>query len=104
MNLTELAKQVPGLTINVSLADLREFTKEVVAETKRELEQAIISDKTEKYLTPESTSEFLQVDLSTLWRWKKKGYLVPIEVGGKRRFRMSDINRILESGKKPGNK
>ena len=36
---------------------------------------------------------------ATLWRWAKVGYLVPINVGGKRRYRMSDVKRILEGDK-----
>jgi len=44
-------------------------------------------------------AEMLDVDKSTLWRWAKIGYLVPINVGGKRRYRMSDVNRILNGDK-----
>jgi len=35
-----------------------------------------------------------------LWRWAKRGYLVPIEVGGKRRYRMSEVKAILNVGGK----
>lgn len=38
----------------------------------------------------------LHVDKSTLWRWAKIGYLVPIEVGGKRFYKQSDIDKILK--------
>jgi predicted site-specific integrase-resolvase len=33
----------------------------------------------------------------TLWSWNKKGYLTTIKIGGKRRYRMSDVKKILES-------
>jgi predicted site-specific integrase-resolvase len=36
------------------------------------------------------------VDLSTLHRWHKSSYLTHIEIGGKRRYRMSDVKKILE--------
>lgn len=39
--------------------------------------------------------EMLDVDPSSLWRWRKRGYLVPAEIGGKRRYKISDIRRIL---------
>lgn len=50
---------------------------------------------TETYPSAKRVSEILEVDRSTLWRWAKCGYLVPIEVGGKRRYKMSDVKRIL---------
>ena len=49
----------------------------------------------EQYLTRKQTAEMLQCDLSTLWRWDKENYLNPIEVGGKRRYKLSEINQIL---------
>lgn len=98
-NLRELAKDMPNLTISVSLADLQAFHKEVIADTRRELEEAVISDKAETYPNPNQVCEILGVDNSTLYRWKKKGYLVPIEVGKKLRYRMSDIKKILNGGK-----
>jgi predicted site-specific integrase-resolvase len=33
----------------------------------------------------------LDVDRSTLYRWKKRGYLVPIQIGGKVRYKRSEI-------------
>ena len=98
-NLIELAKEMPNLTISVSLADLQAFHREVIADTKRELEDVVISDKAETYPSPKQVCEILGVDNSTLWRWKQKGYLVPIEIGQKRRYRMSDIKKILNGGK-----
>jgi predicted site-specific integrase-resolvase len=38
----------------------------------------------------------LGISETTLWRWNKIGYLVPINIGGKRRYKMSDVRRILE--------
>lgn len=99
-NLIELAKEMPNLTISVSLADLQAFHKEVIADTKRELEEVVISEKAETYPSPKQVCEILDINMATLYRWKDKGYLVPIEVGGKRRYRMSDIKKILNGGKK----
>lgn len=99
-NLAELAKEIPGLSINASFADLVEAFREVAKEHKKELEEVVISEKAETYPSPKQVCEILDVDESTLWRWKKKNYLVPIEVGGKRRYRMSDIKKILNGGKK----
>ena len=97
--LTELAKQMPGVTISVGLADLSAWHKEVIADTKKELEEKIAEQKAETHVSPKRAAEIFDVDLSTLHRWKHKGYLVPVEIGGKRRYRMSDINKILNHGK-----
>lgn len=91
----ELAKQCPDVCITVKAGDLIEAVNYCVDKTRKDLEQQITDSKTETYPTPTQVAEILQVDLSTLWRWKNKGYLVPIEIGGKRRYRMSDVKRIL---------
>ena len=100
MNIQEIIKTGANFTVSIGINDLKEWHREVIADTKRELEQAVISDKMETYPTPNQVSEMLGVDLTTLWRWAKKSYLVPIEVGGKRRYRMSDVKAILNSGRK----
>lgn len=99
-NLIELAQKVPDLKIEVKLGDLLQFSKDLSARNKEELEELVISEKAETYPTPQQVSEILGVSDVTLWRWKQKKYLVPINVGGKNRYRMSDIKKILEGGKK----
>ena len=89
----------PDLTVSIKLGDLVEANRLLIAETKRELEQQIIDANTETYPSREKVMEILDVTASTLWRWQKQNYLVPINVGGKRRYLMSDIKKILE-GKK----
>jgi hypothetical protein len=91
---------MPGVTVAVGLSDLTEWHKEVIADTRRELENEIASAKAETHVSPKRAAEIFDIDPSTLHRWKIKGYLTPVEVGGKRRYRMSDINRILEGGRK----
>ena len=100
IDIIEVAKKCPDINLTVRAGDLIEMGRFMVTETKQQLEQAIADAATETYPTPTRTAEIFDVDLSTLWRWRKQGYLVPIEVGGKRRYRMSDIKRILEGGKK----
>lgn len=99
MNIQEILKTGVNLTVSIGIEDLKQWHKEVIADTRRELEEIVLSDKAETYPTPKQVAEILQCDLTTLWRYGKKGYLVPIEVGGKRRYRMSDVKAILNSGK-----
>lgn len=99
MNINELFRSGTNVTVSILLNDLRDWHREVIEDTRRELEQAVLSDKAEKYLSPNQVSEMLNVDLTTLWRWSKKSYLVPIEFGGKRKYRLSEIKKILNEGR-----
>ena len=97
-NLIELAKQCPGLQVTITLGELIEANRLLIVETKRELEQEIADSKAETYISREKAMEILDVSSTTLWRWKKMGYLLPITVGTNDRYRMSDIRRIMEGG------
>lgn len=88
-----------NVTLAVSLADLKEFVETIVESTKQELQQQITDANTETYPSPDEVAKILGVDRSTLWRWHKKGYLCHNEVGGKRKYRMSEVNAILKGGK-----
>lgn len=98
-NLIELAKACPEAIISVKVGDLIEANEALVAKTKEQLEQIITDQATETYPSRQKVAEILDVDLSTLHRWAKRGLLVPIEIGGKRRYRMSDVRRMLNNGR-----
>jgi hypothetical protein len=104
-NIAELAKTTPGISITVNLGELIEAIDYCVNSSLRSLEQIISDEKTEKYLSIDKAAELLDVDKSTLWRWSKSSYLVPMSIGGKRRYRLSDINRMLgkDQGKPTSN-
>lgn len=99
LDLIKVAKDCPGLKIEITLGDLVEANSLLIAEVKRQLEQTIADEKTETYLSREKVAEMLEVSTATLWRWQKLNYLVPIMVGGKRRYRRSDVLKILECEK-----
>jgi len=94
-NLITLAKEFPNLTINIKLGDLIEANEALIKKTRQELEQQITDANTETYPSPEQVAKILDVDKSTLWRWDKKDYLKPVKIGGKNRYKMSDVKRIL---------
>lgn len=98
-NLIELAKACPDAIISVKVGDLIEANEALVAKTKEQLEQLITDSATETYPSRQKVAEILDVDLSTLHRWAKRGLLEPIEIGGKRRYRMSDVRRMLNNGR-----
>lgn len=99
LNILSMMKDGANITVAITLEDLKQFYNEVIANTKRELEAEIAEDKSERYLSIKQACEMLGVDPSTLWRWRKRNYLVPVEIGGKRRYRLSEIRRMLNQGR-----
>ena len=95
MNLSSLINENTNLSVTVGLSDLKEFAKEIVQQAKKELEEAITVQKSETYISRKKAAEMLDVDLSTLYRWGLKKYLVPVSVGGKKHYKRSDINKML---------
>ena len=98
MNIKELAQCAPAINITITAAELKDFATQLIAETKAELEQSISESKAEAYLTGEKVMEMLEISKATLYRWKQRGYLVPIRIGGNDRYRLSDIKHILQKG------
>ena len=97
-NIIELSKQCPELTVSIKVHDLVEGLNILIGNVKSELEQTISDQQAETYPSRDKVMEILGVSSATLWRWHKSGYLVPLNVGGKRRYRMSDIQKLLKGG------
>ena len=95
MSITEIIKTGVNVTVAVGINELREWHKEIIEDTKKQLEEVVLSDKMETYPTVKQVAEILRVDASTLWRWNRSGYLKTIEFGGGRRYKMSDVKRLL---------
>ncbi len=102
VDIIKLAKECPGMQVSITLGELIEANTLLIADTKRELEQLITDQNAETYPSRDKVMEMLDVSQATLWRWAKNGYLVPLNVGGKRRYRMSDVKRILEGDAQKG--
>lgn len=99
VNIQELIKSGSNVSLTIEISVLKDFGDYLIDNTKRNLEKVVLDDKMETYPTINQVSEILSVDLSTLWRWNKKGYLKTIEFGGGRRYKMSDVKAILNGGK-----
>ena len=101
----------------VTAQDLKEFAITVAEEVMRQMPALAPAgagrirddDGNEKVtssnrlLSARETIELLKISLPTLWRWGKKGYLVPIQVGNglvcQRRYSYDDVMRIIKKGK-----
>lgn len=85
----------------VAKDDLEEVINGIVdAKLESFFEAKKVEAKSDVLLTPSEVAELLDVNLSTLWRWHRDGYLVKIYIGNKPRYRQSDIDRILKKGGK----
>jgi len=76
-----------GTLLLISAEDLKKAIKDTVSEARRILESEVVSGKGEFLLTTNEVLERLSISRKTL---------VPIEIGGKKRFKLSDINAILQ--------
>ena len=94
MDLIEVARQCPDLTVSIRLGDLIEANQSLVEEALMRLEKSVAKSRTEIYLSRTKVMQMLEVASATLWRWEKCGYLVQLSVGGKKRYRLSDIQRL----------
>ncbi len=83
------------MVLQLKKEDLKEFANQILLGAKSiamlEAEAAATSDQ---LLTIDEAAKLLSVSKMTLYRWDKNGYLKKMEIGGKRRYRKSDIERL----------
>lgn len=95
----QLIKQVadgaPGVMLVVSAADLKQVVGAMCQKQEVKIAEALSAQKERPALSRREVSTMLGVDLSTLWRWDKMGYLKPVKIGSKVMYRASDIERML---------
>lgn len=87
----ELARNI---RLEVSVADLLAFGRSICENTIQGLEK-VNGSFTEQYLTPQQFADALQVSLVTLWTWDKRGVTQPLRIGNAKRYRRSDLEKIL---------
>jgi hypothetical protein len=87
-----------NFNITIQKSDLLDFANFMISKTKNELEAEVVAKNSERYVPRLEACNILKVDQSTLFRWAKRGYLMPVEVGGRRLYKMSDLQRILNGG------
>ncbi len=95
ININNLLNSESNIIIQVSSEDLKAFAQEILIGAKSiamiEAETAASSDQ---LLTIDEAAKLLSVSKMTLYRWDQNGILKKVEIGGKRRYRKSDIERL----------
>ena len=76
----------------ISAADLERILRNLVNDLISEREEV----KKETYISASQVSNLLGVSKSTLWRWEKENYLVPVRVGNKLRYKESEVKQLME--------
>ena len=97
MQIDEFLKTNPNVSITLSATDLYKVVDYAVSRTRSELEDLATSEKEERYLTKKQVMDMLNISDTTVWRWEQKNYLIPVPIGGQRRYKLSSINHILNS-------
>lgn len=95
MNIRDLVSIGGNVQVVVSAADLKEFFEDLQEERKT----ASLPQQQETNLTLEEVLAILHITKSTIWRWGKQGYLVPIRVGRRKFYKKSDIDKLLDEGR-----
>jgi hypothetical protein len=87
----ELAK---GLRLEVSGSDLIAFGEHVA---ERAIERMKMNQQpdVEEYMKPQAFAKALGISLVTLWNYDKKKLTKPLRIGGQKRYRRSDLEKIL---------
>ena len=92
----KVLKENPDLAKNIKLeissADLIEYSCEMV---KKVVEEGKARQPQEEYLTGGEMAKTLKISLVTLWSWDKKGLTKPLRIGNQKRYRRSDLEKIL---------
>lgn len=96
MNIQEIMQSGSNVSFNVNAHELRAFADYLIRSTKEEFEDINAAKSVEEYITPNDVCKKLRVTRPTLWRWANNGYLVPVEIGGKRLYKKSEIDIILQ--------
>jgi predicted DNA-binding transcriptional regulator AlpA len=81
--------------IMLSENELEEKLRNIVADFYQQLRNDIEKQTSISLLSATAVCEILEIDKSTLWRWEKRGYLCPVRIGCKVRYRRSDIDKMI---------
>ncbi len=101
INIENLMGMGGNVRVELTPDDLRMFAESVVERTIEARDRQAVEEasKEETYISTKEARQILGVCEGTLITWAKRGYLVPVKVGNKNRYAMSDIRRI-QTGKR----
>jgi len=92
-------KELTGvnITLNITRDELTHFAHEIVSNVLNATREKTPEEKPEEWITREIVSKRLDVSLTTLWSWSKKGILNPYRIGNKVRYKWSEVEKSMIS-------
>jgi hypothetical protein len=90
MNYRDLLSSGANVSVTLKLEDLREIFKEMVSSIKPKA----TDQPSEEFLSRKEVLNILKIDSSTLWSWEKTGYIKSYPFGGRKRYKLVDVEAI----------
>ncbi len=90
MNYRDLLNSGANVSVTLKLEDLREIFKEMVSSVKSKA----TDQQSEEFLSRKEVLNILKIDSSTLWSWEKTGYIKSYPFGGRKRYKLVDVEAI----------
>lgn len=82
--------------VQITADELANLINEQLQKNLSEFKKEFLSKEADdELLTRDQTAEFLQVDVSTLYLWAKKGKIKPYGIGKRRYFKRSELIACL---------
>ena len=50
----------------------------------------------DRLITKREAMCLLGKSANTMWKWARRGYLIPVKVGGRVMYKLSELNRIIQ--------
>ncbi len=97
MTAIDLMGDNPNVSVTIKANDLTKAFKSLVDSAIQAYKREVQSNPDDILYTQKQVCEILSVDKSTVWRWGKIGYLVPIKVGDLLRYKKSQIDELINN-------
>ena len=96
-----LTEKYPEATLTFRVEKFDRFLHQMQKLVREEFEReykARRCNNDETFYSFKHVASMLDVSTRTLNRWQAQGYLLPVMIGGQRRYRRSDIEKIIKGG------
>lgn len=83
------------IILNFSEDDLKQLIRDEMEEIITRITEMTRND--DLLLSAKEVCQYLSINNSTLWRWGKAGIVHPVRIGGKVRYKKSEISKLIET-------
>ncbi len=99
MNIDKLLQNPDNIRVDLKLADLKEFGREIVKEYLESRQQdEKLQGQGGQYVKTEKVCEKLDISRTMLWSLDKRGVTKPVRLGNVKRYLLSDIEALGQKG------